>query len=81
MALFQRFHLRFLIVHLFAVALREALRGLIAVEGGAGEVVLAFVDGAFGFAHPVVPGVFVFFQLFLQHVLVGDGDGDLRLDL
>ena len=33
---FQRFDLRLLVVHLFAVALRQPLRGLEAVERGAG---------------------------------------------
>ena len=33
---FQRFDLRLLVVHLFAVALRQPLRGLKAVERGAG---------------------------------------------
>ncbi len=78
---FQRFHLRGLIVHLFAVADGKLLRGLEAVERGAGEFVMRFIDGDFGFAHPFLPGVFVFFQLLFEHVLVGDGDGDLRLHL
>ena len=77
----QGVHLRFLVVDLFLETLREAQSGLVTVEGGAGEIVLGFVDGDFGFAHPVFAGVFLLVLFFLQDVLIGDGDGDLRFDL
>ena len=80
-SVFQSVHLSFLIVHLLLETLREALGGLEAIESGAGEIVLALVDGDFGFVHPVLAAVFLFAEFLFQHVLVGNGDGDLRFDL
>ena len=52
-----------------------------ALQGGAGQVVLFLVDGQFCLAHPLRHFVFIFFLLFFQQVLVGDGNRHLRLDL
>ena len=52
-----------------------------AVEGGAGQVVLQFVHGNFGLAHPVAGGVFVFMKFFVEHVLVGDRNRHLGFHL
>ncbi len=61
--------------------MRQPLRSLEAVERGAGQIVLALVHGGFGLAHPVFAGLLVFTPLLFQHVLVGDGNRDLRLGL
>jgi hypothetical protein len=61
--------------------LGEALASLIAVKSRAGEIVLRFIDGDFGLAHPVLCDVILFALLLFEHVLVGDGDGDLGFDL
>ena len=51
------------------------------MECGACEVVLRFFYRALGLAHPFVSCIFIFFEFLLQHVLVGDRDGDLRFHL
>ncbi len=51
------------------------------MQSSASQVVLLFVDGQFGFAHPLRYLVFIFFLLSFQQMLVGDGDRDLGLDL
>ena len=52
-----------------------------ALERGAGEVVLLLLNSEFGFAIELVHGFLVLLELLLEEMLVGDGDGDLRLDL
>jgi hypothetical protein len=70
-----------LICELSGEALGGALVGETALKGMTGEVVVAFLDGEFGFAAPLRLGFFVFLLLFEETVLVGDGDGDLGFDL
>ncbi len=57
------------------------MRGLVTIQGGARQVVLRFIHGDFRLAHPVFGGVFLLAKFLLQNVLIGDGHGDLRLDL
>jgi hypothetical protein len=44
-------------------------------------MVLRFVDGQFGFAHPIFAGVFLLALFLFEDVLIRDRDGDLRFDL
>ena len=62
------------VVAQFSIALHPQQRG-------ARQVVFFLVDGEFGLAHPFGDFLFVFFLLFFEQVLVGDGNRDLRLNL
>jgi len=59
----------------------ELLMAEAAFEGGAGEVVLLLLDSQLGFAAPLLDGFLVLLEFAIEQVLVGDGDGDLGLDL
>ena len=48
---------------------------------GAGKIILLTVDGEFGLTMPLLHGVLMFLLLFVQKMLVGDGDRDLGFDL
>ena len=52
-----------------------------AFNGGARQVVLFFAHGHLRFAAPIGNFFLVLFLLFLQQMLVGNGDGHLRLHL
>lgn len=59
----------------------ELLTAQAAFQCGTGQVILLFLHGEFGFTVPLVRGVLVLLDLLLEEVLVGDGNGDLGLDL
>ena len=77
----QIFDLRLLIVDLLGEALAQIAIAFHPLQGDAGEVILFLVHGQLRFAHPFGDFIFVLFLFFLQQVLVGNRDCDLRLDL
>ena len=70
-----------LIFQLLGEGRHELLLAQAALQCGAGKVILLFLDGKFGFTIPLVHGVLMLLELFLEEVLVSDGDGHLGLDL
>jgi hypothetical protein len=77
----QILDLGFLIFELLREVRAQVAITFDAEQSGAGQVVLLFVDGELGLAHPFLDFVVVFEFLFFEQMLVGDGDGDLRFDL
>src|SRR6266536_4074064 len=75
------FHLSFLIADLLRETSGQLTIALHAMQRGAGQVVFFFADSELGLAHPFGGFLFVFFLLFFEKVLVGDGDRHLRLHL
>ena len=70
-----------LILQLLGETFGQLLAGEGTLERGAGEIVLLAPDGQLGFVVPLLRGGFVLLALLLEEMLVGDGDGYLRLHL
>ncbi len=77
----QILNLGFLVFELLCEVRAQVAITFDAEQSGAGQVVLLFIDGKLGFAHPFLGFVVIFEFPFFQQMLVGDGDGDLRFDL
>ena len=77
----QRLGLCGLIFELLRETCSKLLTAQTSLQSGASQIVLLLLHGEFGFAVPLVHGVLMFFEFLLQKMLVGDRDGDLRLDL
>jgi hypothetical protein len=70
-----------LVRHLLAETFGHLLVPFVALKRSARQIILALIDRELRLTHPVGRFLFAFLLLLLQHVLVGDGNGHLSLDL
>jgi hypothetical protein len=77
----ERRHLRALVGDLLPKAVHRPLAGFLTFQRRAGQVVLAAIDRQFRLAQPLGCLLLMFHLFLLEHVLIRDGNRDLRLDL
>jgi hypothetical protein len=73
--------LSILIFQLLREACRELLAAQTTLERSAGQIILLLLNSEFGLSIPLVHGILMLLQFFLEKVLVSNRDGNLRLDL
>src|ERR1700730_17463580 len=78
---FQILNLGFLIFELLREVGAQIVIAFDAQQSGTGEVVVLFVDGELGLAHPLLDFVVVLEFLLFEQMLVCDSDGNLRFYL